>query len=171
MKKLTILFLTLTLLLASMTNVYGYYGKYGKKDSHWKNDNSNDNHYYNHQSSRMDARRVLQRTAQYLMEAQRVARNRGNYYQGLGKALAHQNRAKQLYEQGWYDRAIVHSISARKIAIDILRQNRARFDEHNAFNDYNRRFERDYNDNDLDAEIYFNMIDDNEALQIYIDLD
>lgn len=43
-------------------------------------------------------------------------------YRGLGRAFAHQNRARDLYRDGRYELAIDHSLQARAIALRIIRR-------------------------------------------------
>jgi hypothetical protein len=69
-----------------------------------------------------DARRVIQRTALVLTQAQQAA-GRGRRYQGLARAIAHQQLARQLFGRGAYRDAINHSLRARDLAFGILREN------------------------------------------------
>jgi hypothetical protein len=72
---------------------------------------------------RARANQVIHDTDNYLRQAQKAARF-GPYRYGLGKALAHQQEARNLYFDRQYQRSIVHSLRARKIAQDIIEENR-----------------------------------------------
>lgn len=126
--------------------------------------------YYGNLPAQTQAREVLMRTARYLEQAQNVSRRSYNR-QGLGQAISHQRQAREYYRDGWFERAIAHSIRARKIAIQIIQKNRGRIDDRRPFDDYDERFFKIYSDNDLDVSIRSNMMNDDDALQIYIDLD
>lgn len=120
------------------------------------------------------ARTVIMRTAKYLEEAQQVSkrsRHMRQNRQGLGQAISHQRRAREYYQDGWFERAIAHSIRARKIAIDIIQKNRGRIADQRPFDDYDDRFVRIYSDKDLDVDIRAIIVDDDAALEIFIDLD
>lgn len=172
MKKVLTLFLTICLIFTGITTVYGAHGKKpSRPHKPLPKQHKYTNKHYPSRSSQRQAHQVLRRTAEYLIQAQHNSRKYHGNYHGLGRAIAHQNRARQLYFEGWYDRAIAHSIQARRIAIGIIRQNRGRIDEKSAFNDYDERNFRDYHHDDLEGEIYFNLVDDNKALHIHIDLD
>lgn len=108
------------------------------------------------------AREVLGQTNDTLERAQRAAR-RGGYRDGLGRAFAHQDEARELYRQGSYGRAISHSMRAREIAEDIIRINQRR-DRRSYHHDYDRR-------DDLDNSINLRIRDDKAALNLRIKLD
>lgn len=73
---------------------------------------------------RNHARHVFRRTALVIVTAQKAARE-GKQYVGLGKSIAHQRFARQLYKEGFYFRAVTHSLRARTIAIQVIRRNKA----------------------------------------------
>jgi hypothetical protein len=107
------------------------------------------------------ARQILRKTAKLLTRAQRAAKL-GHYRYGLGRAFAHQEEAWTLYSGGWYDRAIVHSLYARKIARNIITENqpgRSRRPRHYPVYD-----------DPLDQELSINITDDNVALELRINL-
>lgn len=98
---------------------------------------------------RDDARHVLRRTARVLERSQKIAnddRRRGRHrrgrgrdgirYRGLGRAFAHQERARDLYNARRYELAIDHSLQARAIALRVIRR----------ANDWDRRGWRDNDD-------------------------
>ena len=68
------------------------------------------------------ARSVLQRTAVVLLDAKRAAEH-GHYITGLGRAVDHQQLARELYRNGSYQDAIYHSLLARRLAEQILARN------------------------------------------------
>lgn len=72
-----------------------------------------------------DAGYVLERTAKTMREAQMVSR-RGRRYSGLALAIAHQQRAQELYANGSYREAIFFSLRARDLAFQIISNNHGR---------------------------------------------
>jgi hypothetical protein len=107
------------------------------------------------------ARQVLRKTAKLLIWAQKAAKH-GHYHYGLGRAYAHQEEARNLYSHGWYDRAIAHSLYARKIARNIITENqpgRSRCPGYHPVYD-----------DPLDKELRINIADDNVALTLRINL-
>lgn len=72
---------------------------------------------------RDDSRYVTHRTAMLLMDAQRSADHR-HYSSGLAQAIAHQQRAHELYMKGSYRDAIFFSLRARDLAIQIIQGNK-----------------------------------------------
>ncbi|HYH04377.1 MAG TPA: hypothetical protein VEC37_14900 [Bacillota bacterium] len=113
-------------------------------------------------SERLRAKQVLRETAECLERAQRVARY-GHFREGLGKAYAHQEEARNLYYEGRYQRAIVHSMRAREIANDIISINREGRSD--------RRHGRYWHNDSLDDELSIRIVDDNIAIKLKINLD
>jgi len=71
-----------------------------------------------------DARTIIHRTKVVIEEAQRAVA-RGHVYNGdLAKAISHQHFAIKLYNQGFYGRAINHTIRARQLAFVAIRDNK-----------------------------------------------
>lgn len=131
-----------------------------------------DDHRDRRQELREDARHILRRTANVLERAQRIARDdrdrgRGHHgrrgkhrrqnsharddirYRGLGRAFAHQNRAKDLFRNGRYELAIDHSLEARAIALRVIRRADRWDNDGWRDNDYNYyRYDMDRGDMD-----------------------
>lgn len=106
------------------------------------------------------AREVLEETADTLERAQWSAR-RGHYRDGLGRAWAHQEEARDLYFNGEYERAIAHSMRARDIAVYII--------------DANRRgpggpHRHHFQEHELDNQLHVRIVDDNVALKLRFNL-
>ncbi len=76
-------------------------------------------------SEKNDAAYVIHRTATTISNAQRAA-ERGRRYEGLGMAIAHQRKARNLYWEGAYRLAIYHSLRARDLAFQVVAINRQR---------------------------------------------
>jgi hypothetical protein len=112
---------------------------------------------------RVRANQVIHETDNYLRRAQKAARF-GPYRYGLGKALAHQEEARNLYFEGQYQRSIAHSLHARKIAQDIIEENRPGHPRrpgpppHGLYND------------PIDNELSIKIVDDNIAIKLKIKL-
>lgn len=137
MKKITVFFvLLITMLGLSATATLAAPGQNfkhpGKYWHGYPGPKGNDGPYpgkWDHPSPsylRDDARYILQRTARRLMEAQQMAMRR-NFRSGLGLAMAHQQKARELYWQGFYREAIFHSLRARNMALQIISGNRERW--------------------------------------------
>lgn len=117
-------------------------------------------------ADRARARQILRRTAEVLQRAQRAA-EQGGQYQGLSKALAHQKRGRRLFRAEFYPEAVFHSKRSRKIAFDVLQNNRAMTrDDWRAMrsNDEDRDF-------DFDVWISKDLDDDKAALRFSIEFD
>jgi hypothetical protein len=72
---------------------------------------------------RNDARYIIHRTAAAIFAAQEAAARGRNYF-GLRQAIAHQQRASNLYWDGFYRKAIYHSLRARDLAFQVIAENR-----------------------------------------------
>lgn len=72
---------------------------------------------------RDDAGYILHRSAMLVFDAQKAAEH-GHHYKGLAWAIGNQQRARELYLGGQYRDAIFHSLRARDLAIQIIRENR-----------------------------------------------
>jgi hypothetical protein len=121
------------------------------------------------EQERNDARYIIHRTANVIYVAQRST-GRRNYYNGLAQAIAHQQKARQLFMAGSYQSAIHHSLRARKIAISVIEGNKERWS-----NPWDAREEKyrhnSPRDRDLDIKLNLIKIGDKEAIKISIDLD
>ena len=71
---------------------------------------------------RADCRSIMQRTAVVLRDAQEKT-ERKHFRSGLGRAVAHQEKAQKLRRDGKFLDAIFHSLRARKIAFQVIRGN------------------------------------------------
>ncbi|MGE5581229.1 MAG: hypothetical protein ACM3X9_01685 [Bacillota bacterium] len=113
---------------------------------------------------RNDARYIIHRTANVIFAAQRAAK-RGRQYSGLREAIAHQQRAKQLYERRLYQEAIFHSLRARDIAIRVIERNRERPAREYYRDDMENRYYRSApRDSDLDFRIDITKVGDDDAI-------
>lgn len=120
---------------------------------------------------REDARAIIQRTTVVLREAQQTAK-RHRYTRGLAKAVAHQERARELYWRGDYKDAIFHSLRARDLAFQIIRGNRQSYRKEYDWNDMERRYRHDCpKDDDLDVRIEWRSRNDKEMLTIKLIFD
>lgn len=77
------------------------------------------------QKLKADANYILRRTAQVLSEAQQIGR-RSRHYSGIGLAVAHQQKARELYLKGSYREAIAFSLRSRDLAFQIIRTNKGK---------------------------------------------
>ncbi len=71
--------------------------------------------------SREDARRIIGRTAAVILTAQQVA-TQGEKNKGLGLSVSHQVYAVGLFRQGLYSEAVFHSLRARVLAAQVIKQ-------------------------------------------------
>ena len=121
---------------------------------------------------RADAGSVLHRTALILQEAQQAA-SRRYYSSGLAKAIAHQQKARDLYMRGSYQDAIFHSMRARDLAFQVLNGNHAVL----SWNYYRDEMEESYcdeapPDDDLDVRLDLRLlITDLAAVFLKLDID
>jgi hypothetical protein len=124
-------------------------------------------------SEQEDARYIIHRTAPVIYLAQRAVQFRG-YSSGLAIMIAHQQRAHQLFEAGFHQQAIFHSLRARRLAIIIILGNGGKW-----FGLPANRDEREESygyiaprDNELDLRLDINNIGkDDEAIHIMFNLD
>ena len=122
--------------------------------------------------SQQEAQSVLRRTATVLQDAQQAA-NRRHYSSGLGRAVAHQRYARELYWNGNYQDAIFHSLRARRMAIQVIEGNRESvrwgFTWDNTEQGYYHQSPRD---EELDRRIHQGRdYHDNDVLHIFLDID
>ncbi|HYH03756.1 MAG TPA: hypothetical protein VEC37_11675 [Bacillota bacterium] len=158
MKKTLMLVLLLLCSSATVASAHNY--DYSEHRHHKAG--HREHRYQENSEERMRARRVLRYTSETLMQAQRAAR-RGGYREGLGRGFAHQDRAKELYYDGEYNRSIRHSLRAREIAEYIIDENRVEHHHHRGHH-HSRR-------DDLDQGLSVKVVDDNVALKFRVDLD
>jgi hypothetical protein len=115
------------------------------------------------------ARHIIHRTYLVLDDAQRFAR-RGHQYAGLGLAMGHQRYARDLFDNGRYQAAINHSLRARELAFDVIRNNggeiRGEWGWDRTEGDYYHRMPRR---DDLDLEIRGRSMDDRDAVRFRLD--
>jgi hypothetical protein len=116
MKKWLIGLMVMVLLLACSISIYAKHNKF----------DGGPGKFYGppgHFQERKDAGFIIHRTAVTIFGAQRAA-DHGHHYLGLGQAVSHQQKARELYEAGYYREAIYHSLRARDIAFQIMAANR-----------------------------------------------
>lgn len=73
----------------------------------------------NDREQRKETEKIVERTSETLIRAQRMAQEK-NYCVGLGEALAHQEKARQLLRNGKYTKAINHTLWARATALHFM---------------------------------------------------
>jgi hypothetical protein len=130
----------LMLLTFLVTGSIGIYAKHYRYD-----DGPPGRYYYGppgpppQRSERRDAAYIIHRTATTISGAQVAAEN-GHQYDGLGLAIAHQRRARDLYWEGAYREAIYHSLRARDLAFHVMAINRERPHQEYYFDDLEDRY-------------------------------
>jgi hypothetical protein len=80
-------------------------------------------HLRNLNQEREDSRYIIHRTSRIISFAQSAAARR-HYYTGLAQAIVHQMRAVELYYAGFYWSASYHSLRARSLAMNVIKNNR-----------------------------------------------
>jgi len=119
---------------------------------------------------RTDARHVISRSAVVIAAAQKAAKL-GNQYMGLGKAVAHQRFARILFRNGYYFRAIAHSLRARALAVEVIRLNKAAIVEEAALDQKEQNYTPKLpSDKDLDQKVEKDLGKDDAAADIGVDL-
>lgn len=76
------------------------------------------------QANRVQARRVIRRTATVLLVAQKKVKENKVYTGNLARAVSHQRLARRLFMRGNYLRAMHHSRRARQLAILAIKANK-----------------------------------------------
>ena len=161
MKKALILIVSLLLLISTAT-VVSAHKPYDHSKYHYHKAGYRGHRYHRNTEKRLQAKRVLRYTSETLIQAQRAAR-RGGYREGLGRAFAHQDRAKKLYRLGEYNSCIRHSLRSREIAEYIIDENRGVRRHHRGRHHSHR--------DELDKALSVRICDDNVALKLRINLD
>jgi hypothetical protein len=111
---------------------------------------------------REDARYVINRTASVISRAQRSARN-GHYYQGFSRAVAHQHKARELFQARRHREAIFHSLRARELAMHVIRGNRENWPGY-AWDDREQRYgHMAPSDRDLDIQVDWSKVGNDDA--------
>jgi hypothetical protein len=124
-----------------------------------------------HHQIREDARYVIHRSAMVIFAARRAVEYRHRYF-GLARAIAHQQRARELYENGSYREAIFHSLHARELAIQIIRGNRGKMRPDFFRDEKEERYARDLpRDSELDLRVKEKVGNDDDAVHWKFDLD
>lgn len=119
---------------------------------------------------RSDAKYVIERTARVLNQAQRSAK-RGRYHSGLGRAVSHQQRARELYAKRDYREAIYFSLRSRELAIEIIERNRGKVRPDFRMDKREQRYKGGPGGRNLDAKLDpKKMRKDKDALKITIEL-
>jgi hypothetical protein len=121
---------------------------------------------------RDDARYIIHRTAAVIDDAQQAAERR-HRYMGLAQAVANQQQARRLYMNGNYRDAIFHSLRARDIALQIIRNNGRRPRPEYFRDNMEERYVHDSpRGDDLDRRLdRQRMGKDDDAIHIRINLD
>ena len=121
---------------------------------------------------RENAQHIIHRTAMVIFEARRAAIQRHRFF-GLARALAFQQRARELYFDGLYRDAIFLSLRAREMAIQIIRENHGRMRRDFERDEMEERFARDIpRDEELERHIDKRHIGrDDDAVHLKIELD
>ena len=131
MKKWLIGLMFSVLVLACAFNVMAEPGKF-----HGGNGGPNkfNNGHNQRNQERDDARYILHRTAMVVFDAQRILEHRNRRSFGFAQVIANQQKAKELFLNGFYRDAIFHSLRARELAFQIIKRNGER---------HRREFSRD----------------------------
>lgn len=120
---------------------------------------------------RADARHVINRSAVVIVAAQQAAKF-GHQYLGLGKAVAHQRFARMLFRNGYYFRALTHSLRARALATEVIRLNKTAMMEETTLDQVEQKYTSKLPpDQDLDQQVEKNTEKDNTAADIDIGVD
>jgi hypothetical protein len=176
MKKLFIGLMMIGLLTAGSICVYAAPGRghnnQGKPQDRGDNHDKSDFHGRPDYHEREDGRYIIHRTAMAFNEAQRFAEH-GHYYSGYAEMVAHQQRARELYMQGYYREAIFHSLRARELALAVIRGNHGRYDRDFSRDDREEVYYRDSpRGNDLDMRLDMRRYGrDDEAFRMRLDFD
>lgn len=165
MKKLLVGVLSSALLVSGAANIVeakgGPHGHYSKGNT-----------IKQAQHERNDAAYILQRTTKVIYAAKAAAMHRHHYF-GMAKAVAHQQKARELYWKRLYREAIFHSLRARKMAFDILEANRERPRREYYRNNMEERYGHvSPRENDLDMRIDLQKVgDDYKVTRFELNLD
>jgi hypothetical protein len=120
---------------------------------------------------RIHARHVVNRTALVIIAAQKAART-GHEYLGLGRSVAHQRFARQLFREGFYFRAIIHSLRARTLAVNVIRRNKAELIKEATLDKIESSYaQKSPPDQELDQQVEKDTEKDDSAVDINIDVD
>jgi hypothetical protein len=112
---------------------------------------------------REDARYIINRTASVILRAQRTARiNR--YYAGFARAVAHQNKARELFLARRYREAIFHSLQARRLAMLVIRGNRENWPGYSRDEREERYVRMAPSDRDLDIQVDWSKVGNDDAV-------
>ncbi|HBF38596.1 MAG TPA: hypothetical protein DDW50_14915 [Firmicutes bacterium] len=132
MRKWVVGLIVLTFLVTGSIGIYAKHSRYEEGPGR----------YYGPPSrfqERNDAGYIIHRTANTIFSAQ-LAADHGRRYDGLGLAIAHQQRARDLYWRGEYREAIYHSLRARDFAFQVMTNNRERPHREYYFDDMEDRY-------------------------------
>lgn len=111
---------------------------------------------------REDARYIINRTASVISRAQRAARI-GHYYDGFARSIAHQHKARELFQARHHREAIFHSLRARRLAMQVIRGNRENWSGY-AWDDREERYgHMAPNDRDLDVQVDWSKVGNDDA--------
>lgn len=122
------------------------------------------------QQLKTDAKYIIDRTAKVLEETQRIAK-KGRHYSGFGQAVAHQEKARELYRQGHYQDAIAFSLRARELSLGIIRGNKEKPRPEFEADQREKAYQNGPKGKDLDAKLdQKQMKKDKDAISIKIEL-
>jgi hypothetical protein len=124
MRKWLVGLILVALLVTFSVSIYAKHDKFGDgpRKYYGESDRYQEQHNDRYQE-RKDARFIIHRTANTIFAAQQAAARGRNYF-GLRRAIAHQQRARDLYVRGYYRDAIFHSLRARDLAFQVISENR-----------------------------------------------
>ena len=164
MKKWFVGFMLVALIVTCSVSIYAAPGKFheGPGKSHAVPD---------HQI-RGDAQYVIHRTATVFLDAQRAVDHR-HYSFGLARAVAYQQKARELYLAGSYQDAIFFSLRARDLAFQIIEGNREKPRREFYRDEMEERYRHSSpRDEELDLKIDKKKVaKDDEVVRLHFDLD
>jgi hypothetical protein len=152
MKRLFIGLILAALMVSYSFSIYAAPGNFNGGPGKFNDGPSKFNGGPRHQI-REDARQIIHRTAMVLVEAQQAVQRKHNFF-GLARSFAHQQKAQELYRDGSYRDAIFHSLRARELAIQVIRENRGRLRPEFNRDEMEQRYSRDIpRDEELDRRL------------------
>jgi hypothetical protein len=124
-------------------------------------------------AEKREAIKVLNRTANVLMTAQKTVKRHKVYTGDLAKAYDHQRFAKELFAAKDFDRCVRQSIRARQLAYMAIRANKGKISEDMDRDE--KRFSKDMKaeemDKDIDVKYRSNASKDDDVVNLKIDAD
>jgi hypothetical protein len=153
MKKMWVGFILVALLVTCSVSIYAKHDKFEGEHNKFEGEHGKSDKAHGNYQERDDAGYIIHRSATVVFSAQRAAEH-GHHYYCLGPAVAHQQKARELYLNGSYREAIYHSLRARDLAFQVMEGNKEK-PRHEYYRDemedrYNRSAPRS---NELDISI------------------